>query len=115
MAGNAQEGELRTMYDGARPTGYTKIKKQGAIVLGTGGDNSDHGKGYFFEGVMTRGAATAATMNQVHANIVAAAPPSTTRGRQRRVAPACGLSWTCNLGRRHIPIFLPGRHRESIR
>jgi len=72
MAGNAQEGELKTMYDGARPTGYTKMKKQGAIVLGTGGDNSDHGKGYFFEGVMTTGAATAATMNQVHANIVAA-------------------------------------------
>lgn len=72
MAGNAQEGELKTMYDGARPSGYTKMKKQGAIVLGTGGDNSDHGKGYFFEGVMTTGAATAATMNQVQANIVAA-------------------------------------------
>ena len=72
MAGNAQTGNLTTMYDGARPTGYTKMKKQGAIVLGTGGDNSDHGKGYFFEGVMTTGAATAAIMNQVQANIVAA-------------------------------------------
>jgi hypothetical protein len=48
------------------------MKKQGAIVLGTGGDNSDHGRGYFFEGVMTTGAATAAIMNQVQANIVAA-------------------------------------------
>jgi hypothetical protein len=72
LAGNAQSGELKTMYDGARPTGYTKQKKQGAIVLGTGGDNSDHGRGYFFEGVMTSGAATAAVMNQVQANIVAA-------------------------------------------
>jgi hypothetical protein len=72
MAGNAQSGSLTTMYDGARPSGYTKMKKQGAIVLGTGGDNSDHGRGYFFEGVMTAGAATAAIMNQVQANIVAA-------------------------------------------
>ena len=72
MAGSAQSGNLTTMYDGARPTGYTKMKKQGAIVLGTGGDNSDHGRGYFFEGVMTAGAATAAIMNQVQANIVAA-------------------------------------------
>jgi hypothetical protein len=36
MAGNAQTGNLTTMYDGARPSGYTKMKKQGAIVLGTG-------------------------------------------------------------------------------
>jgi len=71
-AGNAQSGNLTTMYDGARPSGYTKMKKQGAIVLGTGGDNSDHGRGYFFEGVMTTGAATDAIMNQVQANIVAA-------------------------------------------
>jgi len=72
MAGNAQTGELKTMYDGARPSGYTKMKKQGAIILGTGGDNSDHGRGYFFEGAMTTGAATAAIMTQVHANIIAA-------------------------------------------
>ncbi len=72
MAGNAQSGNLTTLWDGARPSGYTKMKKQGAIVLGTGGDNSDHGRGYFFEGVMTAGAATAAIMNQVQANIIAA-------------------------------------------
>lgn len=72
MAGDARSGDLKTMYDGARPNGYTRMKKQGAIVLGTGGDNSDHGKGYFFEGAMTTGAATAAVMNQVQANIVAA-------------------------------------------
>lgn len=71
-AGNAQSGNLTTMYDGARPSGYNPMKKQGAIVLGTGGDNSDHGQGYFFEGVMTTGAATDAIMNQVQANIVAA-------------------------------------------
>jgi hypothetical protein len=72
MAGNAQTGDLKTMYDGPRPNGYTKMKKQGAIVLGTGGDNSDHGQGYFFEGVMTTGAASATVMSLVHANILAA-------------------------------------------
>jgi hypothetical protein len=72
LAGDAQKGDLKTMYDGARPSGYTKMKKQGAIVLGTGGDNSDHGQGYFYEGVMTTGAATADVLSQVQANIVAA-------------------------------------------
>ena len=72
QGGNAQSGELTTMYDGARPGGYTTMKKQGAIVLGTGGDNSDHGQGYFYEGAMTAGAATDAVMSQVQANIVAA-------------------------------------------
>jgi hypothetical protein len=77
LAGNAQSGSLTTMYDGSRPNGYTVMKKQGSIVLGTGGDNSDHGKGYFYEGVMTSGAATVATMNQVQAEIVAAGYGST--------------------------------------
>ena len=72
LAGNAQTGNLMTMYDGPRPTGYTTMKKQGAIVLGTGGDNSDHGQGYFFEGAMTSGAASASVMSLVHANVVAA-------------------------------------------
>jgi hypothetical protein len=72
MAGNSQTGALTSMYDGPRPSGYTTMKKQGAITLGTGGDNSDHGMGYFYEGAMTAGAATAATMTQVQANIVAA-------------------------------------------
>ena len=72
MAGNAQSGNLTTMYDGARPSGYTMMKKQGAIVLGTGGDNSDHGQGYFFEGAMTAGAASTAVINLIQANILAA-------------------------------------------
>jgi hypothetical protein len=78
LAGDAQKGELQTMYDGPRPDGYTVMHKQGAIGLGTGGDNSDHGKGYFFEGVMTTGAASIATMKDVHANIVAAGYGSST-------------------------------------
>ena len=33
---------LKTLYDGPRPsTEYKVMKKQGAIILGIGGDNSD--------------------------------------------------------------------------
>jgi non-reducing end alpha-L-arabinofuranosidase len=45
---------------------------EGAIVLGTGGDNSNGSVGSFFEGVMTAGYPSDATDNAVQANIVAA-------------------------------------------
>jgi lysophospholipase L1-like esterase len=70
--GDAQVGKLKTMYDGVRPKGYEVMKKQGAIVLGVGGDNSDAAMGAFFEGVMTAGYTTDATDDAVQANIVAA-------------------------------------------
>jgi non-reducing end alpha-L-arabinofuranosidase len=70
--GNAQLGTLTTLYDGARPKGYDPMKKQGAIVLGVGGDNTATAQGNFFEGVLTSGAASDATANAVQANIVAA-------------------------------------------
>ncbi|MGD0676080.1 MAG: arabinofuranosidase catalytic domain-containing protein [Polyangiaceae bacterium] len=70
--GDATAGTLTTMYDGARPNGYAPMKKQGAIILGIGGDNSNGAAGDFYEGVMTTGAATVATLNAVQANIVAA-------------------------------------------
>jgi len=70
--GNAQSGPLTTMYDGARPNGYTTMKKQGAIILGMGGDNTDGAQGNFFEGCMTSGASSSASDDAVQANIVAA-------------------------------------------
>ncbi|HVZ87619.1 MAG TPA: arabinofuranosidase catalytic domain-containing protein [Polyangia bacterium] len=70
--GNAQMGTLTTMYDGARPAGYNPMKKQGAIILGIGGDNTATAQGNFFEGVLTSGAASIATTDAVQANIVAA-------------------------------------------
>ncbi|MGB8298335.1 MAG: arabinofuranosidase catalytic domain-containing protein [Polyangia bacterium] len=70
--GNAQSGTLTTMYDGARPNGYTTMKKQGAIILGMGGDNTDGAQGNFFEGCMTSGASSDASDSAVQANIVAA-------------------------------------------
>jgi hypothetical protein len=48
------------------------MKKQGAIILGIGGDSSDRAVGTFYEGVMTTGFATDATDHAVHANIAAA-------------------------------------------
>ncbi len=65
---------LTVEYDGIRPSkgGYVPMSKQGSIILGTGGDNSDSDGGEWFEGVMTTGAATLASCNAVQANIVAA-------------------------------------------
>ena len=48
------------------------MHQEGAIVLGTGGDNSNASVGSFFEGVMTSGFPTDAADNAVQANIVAA-------------------------------------------
>jgi len=71
--GDAQSGVLKTMYDGARPSGgYDPMRKEGAIILGVGGDNSHTGEGTFFEGCITTGYATDATDAAVQANIVAA-------------------------------------------
>ena len=74
MAAMRRPAPLTTEYDGVRPTktGYVPMKKQGSIILGTGGDNSDSGRGQWFEGVMASGAATLATLNALQANIVAA-------------------------------------------
>jgi hypothetical protein len=72
--GNAQSGGLTTWWNGALPDigGYTPMHQEGAIVLGTGGDNSNASVGSFFEGVMTAGYPTDAADNAVQASIVSA-------------------------------------------
>ena len=72
--GNAQSGGLSTFYNGPRPNvaGYNPMHKEGAILLGIGGDNSNGSAGTFYEGVMTSGYPSDATENAVQANIVAA-------------------------------------------
>jgi len=72
--GNAQSGSLSTYYSGARPnaSGYNPMHKEGAIILGIGGDNSNSSAGSFFEGAMTSGYPSDTTENAVQANIVAA-------------------------------------------
>ncbi|GKT51117.1 putative alpha-L-arabinofuranosidase C [Colletotrichum spaethianum] len=71
---DAASGPLSTFYSGARPSasGYNPMSKEGAIILGIGGDNSISGQGTFYEGVMTSGYPSDATENSVQADIVAA-------------------------------------------
>ncbi|KAM0254548.1 hypothetical protein ACHAQJ_006654 [Trichoderma viride] len=70
---DATTGSLSTFYSGVRPSGgYFPMSKEGAVILGTGGDNSDGAQGTFYEGVMTTGYPSDATENSVQANIVAA-------------------------------------------
>ncbi|KAJ7361063.1 glycoside hydrolase family 54 protein [Mycena albidolilacea] len=72
--GNGASGALSTFYSGARPNvaGYNPMHREGAIILGIGGDNSNGAQGTFYEGVMTSGYPSDATENSVQANIVAA-------------------------------------------
>ncbi|MEV0400125.1 alpha-L-arabinofuranosidase B [Actinoallomurus sp. NPDC050550] len=72
--GNAQSGGVSTFYSGVRPnvSGYNPMHKEGAIILGIGGDNSKSSAGTFYEGVMTSGYPSDATENSVQASITAA-------------------------------------------
>ena len=72
--GNAQSGSLTKAFDGPRPstTGYNPMKKEGAIILGISGDNSNGAQGNFFEGLMTSHYSSDAADDAVQANIVAA-------------------------------------------
>ncbi|MFJ9823112.1 arabinofuranosidase catalytic domain-containing protein [Streptomyces sp. NPDC101160] len=73
-AGDARSGSLSTFYSGPRPnaSGYNPMHKEGAIILGIGGDNSKGARGTFYEGVMTSGYPSDTTENAVQANVVAA-------------------------------------------
>ena len=72
--GNAKSGLLSTYYNGKRPnaSGYNPMSKEGAIILGIGGDNSISAQGTFYEGVMTSGYPSDSTENSVQADIVTA-------------------------------------------
>jgi hypothetical protein len=78
MGGDAQTGDLKVMFDGPRVindrSSYDPMRKQGAILLGNGGDNSNGSQGTFYEGAMTAPNTfpTQETNQKVQANIVAA-------------------------------------------
>ena len=75
MGGDAQNGELKVMFDGPRVNStYDPMRKQGAILLGNGGDNSNGSQGTFYEGAMTAAGTfpSDATDQKVQANVVAA-------------------------------------------
>ncbi|KAJ7872593.1 glycoside hydrolase family 54 protein [Mycena leptocephala] len=95
--GDGASGGLSTFYSGGRPGGgYNPMHKEGAIVLGIGGDNSNRAQGTFYEGVMTFGFPSDATENLVQANIVAAryAVTSLTSGPAITVGSAVSLRAT---------------------
>jgi hypothetical protein len=76
--GNAQSGVLTTLWDGALPRGYSPMKKQGAIILGSGGDCCVDGdgrnlsQGTFYEGAIVSGYPSDETERSLQANIVGA-------------------------------------------
>ena len=75
MGGDAQQGSLSVMFDGPRVNAtYDPMRKQGAILLGNGGDNSNGSQGTFYEGAMTAAGTfpTDATDQLVQADVVAA-------------------------------------------
>jgi hypothetical protein len=75
MGGDAQQGPLSVMFDGPRVNAtYDPMRKQGAILLGNGGDNSNQSQGTFYEGAMTAAGTfpTDATDQLIQANVVAA-------------------------------------------
>ena len=75
MGGDAQQGTLAVLFDGPRVNStYDPMRKQGAILLGNGGDNSNSSQGTFYEGAMTAAGTfpTDATDQLVQANVVAA-------------------------------------------
>ncbi len=75
MGGDSQRGALSVMFDGKRVnSSYDPMRKQGAILLGNGGDNSNSSQGTFYEGAMTAAGTfpSDATDQLVQANVVAA-------------------------------------------
>jgi hypothetical protein len=75
MGGDAQKGALSVMFDGGRVDHtYDPMRKQGAILLGNGGDNSNGSQGTFYEGAMTAAGTfpSQETNQRIQANVVAA-------------------------------------------
>src|SRR3954463_6890974 len=73
LGADAQSGPLATMFDGPRvDASYDPMRKQGAILLGNGGDNSNASQGTFYEGVMTTGYPPDDVDQLVQSNITAA-------------------------------------------
>ncbi|MEU7876321.1 lectin [Dactylosporangium sp. NPDC049140] len=70
--GNAASGGLTTTFSGPLPNGYSPMKTDSSLLLGTGGDNSNTGVGEFFEGAITAGYPSDATENAVQASVTAA-------------------------------------------
>ena len=71
-ANDVDNASLTTLFDGSRPRGDQPMHKQGSIILGIGGDNSDGAVGTFFEGAITKGYSDDMTDYAVYKNVIAA-------------------------------------------
>jgi hypothetical protein len=80
--GNGDSGGLTTPFSGPLPNGYSPMRVDSSILLGTGGDNSTSGVGYFFEGAVVSGYPSDATENAVQATITSAGYSFSTGGGQ---------------------------------
>ena len=100
--GDSTTGGLTTAYSGVRPnaTGYNPMHKEGAIILGIGGDNSKSSAGTFYEGVMTSGYPADATEDAVRPTSSRRATPRSryrsppARGSPSRPPPAATRTTT---------------------
>jgi hypothetical protein len=72
--GDATTPDIKEMYDGIRPEkpGYVPMRKQGSVILGIGGDNSDGDGGRFYEGVIALGAASSEVVGSLSQAIAGA-------------------------------------------
>jgi hypothetical protein len=81
--GDAQAGVLTTFYSGALPGGFNPMHKQGALVLGSGGDccatNTNQSQGTFYEGALVAGYPSDAMDEAIQRSIVAAGYGATSR------------------------------------
>jgi hypothetical protein len=108
MGGDAQRGALSVMFDGPRvDSTYDPMRKQGAILLGNGGDNSVSSQGTFYEGAMTAAGTfpADATDQLVQANVVAARYDVP----RLSLAPASATATPTGL-----QTFSPGSSRDTI-
>ena len=91
--GNSQSGGLSTWWNGSLPTtepGYIPMKQEGAVILGTGGDNSNSDVGSFFEGAMTIGYPAAVADALIQQNIVLAGYTGNSGGNGAGLVPPAG-------------------------
>lgn len=110
MGGDAQQGELHMMFDGPRiindRNSYDPMRKQGAVLLGNGGDNNNYSQGTFYEAAMTAPGTfpSEETYQAIQANIVAAGYDVP----RVRIAPASAVEMPPGL-----QTFSPGTARHT--
>ncbi|HEV2419090.1 MAG TPA: arabinofuranosidase catalytic domain-containing protein [Terriglobia bacterium] len=107
MGGDAQQGALAVMFSGPRVNStYDPMRKQGALLLGNGGDNSNGSQGTFYEGAITAANTfpTVATEQLVQANIVAA--------EYRRLPLSLGPA-SATAARPGLQTFSPGSSQDT--